>query len=55
MCRKLPRCFGNRLTLAERHSSLITYAEMLNFGERGCCNIFLNLGIQRVSKFQQFG
>jgi hypothetical protein len=25
---------------------------MLNFGERGYCNILLNLGIQRVKRFQ---
>jgi hypothetical protein len=35
--------------------SLITYAKMLNFGERGYCNILLNFGIQRVTRFQQIG
>jgi hypothetical protein len=33
-------------------SSLISYAKMLNFGERGYCNILHNFGIQRVTRFQ---
>jgi hypothetical protein len=34
------------------HSSLYLYAKMLNFGERGYCNIPHNFGIQRLIRFQ---
>jgi hypothetical protein len=33
-------------------SSLITYAKMLSFGERGYCNILHNFGNQHVTKSQ---
>jgi hypothetical protein len=36
-------------------SSLIFYAKVLNFGERGYCNILLDFGIQRITGFQQIG
>jgi hypothetical protein len=50
---------GSRLAIlaANRHSpktrsSLISYAKMLDFGERGYCNIPYNFGIPRVTRFQ---
>jgi hypothetical protein len=56
------QCAGSYLAILatdrhsqKRHISLITYAKMLNFGERGYCNILLNFGIQCVTRFEQIG
>jgi hypothetical protein len=36
-------------------SSLVSYANMLNFGEHGYCNVLHNFGIQCVTRFQLLG
>jgi hypothetical protein len=44
ICERSPSCLGKQPTPTELRSSLLTYAQMLSFGERNYCNILLNFG-----------